>query len=64
MSWFSKVIGSVSPLAPAVVRERYNDLFVKDETVELGVLARAGCHRLDESASSRPVIDTAQVHIR
>ena len=35
MSWFSKLIGDASPLAPAVVRERYNEIFVKSETVEL-----------------------------
>ena len=35
MSWFSKAMGIGSPLAPAVVRDRYNELFVKNETVEL-----------------------------
>ena len=34
-SLFSRVIGNVSPLSPAVVRERYNELFVHAEKVEL-----------------------------
>ena len=43
MAWsslFSKIIGSASPLSPPLMRKRYNDLFIEEESIELAFLLR------------------------